>query len=397
MASKVLDFPTLVKKGDYDSIKEFLERVPSRMDKVALVNAASASGSTALFGVCWDGRADLLELLIEHGGKVNWKNVKGNTALSMAIECDHVECVEILLQNGAIADIREVHEIRAKTGKKISPKIDALVENAQQMQNEAEKDSEARTSELALAVLAGKLEAVIQLTTQPPPVIKQDHRTAKVEKVQAVTPAMIAAKINELDAEGQTVLFHAAARGHTDICRVLLDRGADLNFRDAAGKSALHFAIANNQYQTVKFLLEAGANTTGVDLRQIRFWSLSNISTRIDNLLKKYPPKPLRTSKLKRSPIEGLTLKEFKLQKQIFRFFDLNCDGFISEEELRQRLHETKRGPVFDPSLIKQMIRVANLGYSNSKGVSFEQFVEVLSKKDAPFPEQRSRVSDLEL
>jgi len=91
MASKALDFPALVKKGDYELLKEWLERVPNRMDRVALVNAASASGSTALFGVCWDGRTDLLELLLENGAKVNWKNLKENTALSMAIEQDQEE------------------------------------------------------------------------------------------------------------------------------------------------------------------------------------------------------------------------------------------------------------------------------------------------------------------
>src|ERR1700722_16007357 len=121
-----VDFPSLVKKGDYDQCKEWLERVPSRMDRVALVNAASASGSTALFGVCWDGRTDLLELLIENGAKVNWKNVTGSTALSMAIDQAQVECVEVLLQNGAVAQLKEVHEIRAKTGKKISNKIALL-------------------------------------------------------------------------------------------------------------------------------------------------------------------------------------------------------------------------------------------------------------------------------
>jgi hypothetical protein len=54
MAGKVLDLSTLVKKGDYDAIKDFLDRVPNRMEKVALVNAPSASGSTALFGE-WRG------------------------------------------------------------------------------------------------------------------------------------------------------------------------------------------------------------------------------------------------------------------------------------------------------------------------------------------------------
>ena len=45
-----------------------------------------------------------------------------------------------------------------------------------------------------------------------------------------------------------------------------------------------------------------------------------------------------------------------------------------------ERLSETKRGPVFDPSLIRQMIKVAN-SYNNSRGVSFEQFVAALSDR----------------
>lgn len=42
------------------------------------------------------------------------------------------------------------------------------------------------------------------------------------------------------------------------------------------------------------------------------------------------------------------------------------------------RLNETKRGPVFDPHLIRQMIKVAN-SFNNSRGVSFENFVEILA------------------
>ena len=40
-------------------------------------------------------------------------------------------------------------------------------------------------------------------------------------------------------------------------------------------------AIAGNNYQVCKLLLEEGqANTTGVDMRNIRFWSMINISQR---------------------------------------------------------------------------------------------------------------------
>jgi hypothetical protein len=79
----------------------------------------------------------------------------------MAIECDQVECVQILLEHGAIADIKEVHEIRAKTGKKISPKIDELITNQQAIQNEQENKENAKTSELALAVLGNKLKTLL--------------------------------------------------------------------------------------------------------------------------------------------------------------------------------------------------------------------------------------------
>lgn len=59
---------------------------------------------------------------------------------------------------------------------------------------------------------------------------------------------------------------------------------------------------------------------------------------------------------------------------------DTNRDGYISASELQNRLALSSRGPTFDPSLIKQMIKTAN-SYHHSKGVSFEQFLEILQVK----------------
>lgn len=58
------------------------------------------------------------------------------------------------------------------------------------------------------------------------------------------------------------------------------------------------------------------------------------------------------------------------------------------------RLTETKRGPVFDPHLVRQMIKVAN-SFNNSRGVSFEQFVEILAP--AKGEKQIQRRNSLEL
>jgi ankyrin repeat protein len=63
------DFNAAVKKGDMGAVQESIERLSSRLDRVALVNCCAASGSTPLFTVCWDGRLDMCQLLLEHGGE----------------------------------------------------------------------------------------------------------------------------------------------------------------------------------------------------------------------------------------------------------------------------------------------------------------------------------------
>lgn len=63
--------------------------------------------------------------------------------------------------------------------------------------------------------------------------------------------------------------FYIACRnGHTDVARMLLDRGADINFRGFFGGTALHWAAGNGHRETVEFLLERGAQT---DLRDEEF------------------------------------------------------------------------------------------------------------------------------
>jgi hypothetical protein len=49
----------------------------------------------------WENHVQIAQLLLEAGADVNWRNVRGNTALDMALEKGHADLVRLLLRFGA--------------------------------------------------------------------------------------------------------------------------------------------------------------------------------------------------------------------------------------------------------------------------------------------------------
>ena len=75
-------------------------------------------------------------------------------------------------------------------------------------------------------------------------------------------------------AKGQTALMWAAAEKHTDVVRLLIQFGADVNARSNGRYSALLFSARANDIETAKALLAAGANVNDADSDGIpRWWS----------------------------------------------------------------------------------------------------------------------------
>lgn len=53
---------------------------------------------------------------------------------------------------------------------------------------------------------------------------------------------------------GQTPLYYAARRGHTEICRLLIERGANPLHLDSHGKNAVEYARKAKFLETAEFL-----------------------------------------------------------------------------------------------------------------------------------------------
>lgn len=84
------------------------------------------------------------------------------------------------------------------------------------------------------------------------------------------------ADINAIrDNDGKTLLHQAAYDGNTEIARLLIEHGANVNAADEYGISPLMSACDGGYVETARLLIERGADVNAVD---------ENLETVIDNI-----------------------------------------------------------------------------------------------------------------
>merc|ERR1739838_1085719 len=198
---------------------------------------------TPLSLACSGGRYEVVEILLARGANKEHRNVSDYTPLSLAASGGFVNIIKLLLDNGA--------EINSRTGSKlgISPlmlaamnghvaAVKLLLDMGSDINAQIETN---RNTALTLACFQGRHEVVSLLL----------DRKANVEH-RAKT--------------GLTPLMEAASGGYTEVGRVLLDKGADVNAAPVPSSrdTALTIAADKGHYRFVELLLSRGAQ---VDVR----------------------------------------------------------------------------------------------------------------------------------
>jgi len=99
---------------------------------------------------------------------------------------------------------------------------------------------------------------------------KKDDVTALIEAAtngqsdktrELLMSGEVVARLNQLDGKlAVTPLQAAAAKGHIEIVRLMLDRGLPVDWKDTKGWTLLHYAVAGRQREIVALLLERKAN-----------------------------------------------------------------------------------------------------------------------------------------
>ena len=84
--------------------------------------------------------------------------------------------------------------------------------------------------------------------------------TKSVERMLSMRKIDIEASSNWLSRNGFTCLHIATALLHIDICRLLIEKGANVEANDSQGWTSLFYAVLSRQIETVQLLCDYGAN-----------------------------------------------------------------------------------------------------------------------------------------
>jgi ankyrin repeat protein len=202
-------------------------------------NEPEPDGTTPLMRAVHGQMPNTAQLLIDAGADVRKANSYGVTALYIAARAGDSVATRMLLAAGADANA-------------------ALPASGETVLMTAAKSGNA---DVVRALLTGGNDSVSLEA------LGEARAAARVaEGAGYSAPANPAIDVNDADVNarerlyGRTALMIAAAEGHLDAVRLLIEAGSDLNVVDAEGSTALSLARSNGNLDVAALLAEAGAN-----------------------------------------------------------------------------------------------------------------------------------------
>jgi ankyrin repeat protein len=205
------------------------------IDAGANVNVATDHGVTPLMLACTNGNVGIVQALLKAGANVNAAGETGESALMTCSRAGSVDAVNALIGKGAAVNAHENE--RGQT---------ALMWAAAQNHPDIVRtlidhgaDIGARTQTVTFKAASGEAEG-----RRVPPerggytAIVFAARQGAAEAIDALLAK--GANVNDVTADGTSVLLAATYTGHWDLAKALLDKGANPNLLDA-GYTPLHW------------------------------------------------------------------------------------------------------------------------------------------------------------
>jgi ankyrin repeat protein len=237
------------------------------------VNAVHDNKVTALMYAAASGHVDAMKALIEKGGaNVDMKHTNGGTALLEAATGGMSEAIKLLVESGAEVDFIDDDGVTPLMAIAAQGKVDAqtVVLDALKKKMSPEKLKEhlnmlsfSGGSAVMFAAAGGHVESAKQLMELGAD-IKAIAR-AKEGYAEKLAKMIAEGQVTEDDphVDGVTGLHVAAQAGHLEMVKVLLAAAADVKHLDDNGRSALVLAVKGDHSEIANALVSAGADPNG--------------------------------------------------------------------------------------------------------------------------------------
>ena len=201
------------------------------------VNLAHQSGASPLYFAAQQGHAEVVKLLLAARGiNVNLAEIRGITPLCIAAQMGREETVRLLL---AVPQIK----IDACKNDGATPLFCAAQNNFPAI--------------VELLILRGANVNLALDDSTPPLCSVAKHGNVEVARLLLQHSEI---QINQTTKNGVTALSIASQKGHKEIVKMLLRKGADPNIANKAGVTALQLGCVRGHTATVEMLLHAGAD-----------------------------------------------------------------------------------------------------------------------------------------
>jgi len=203
-----------------------------------------------------DADAREIEALIKAGASPDQPDASGEPAVSLAVRAGHLAAVQQLMKHARESDVLP-QAVLAAAGADQPEILQWLLTRQTQSSGEQNLHSAA-----LLAAVGSDCAACIPPLLQAgadPDVSSPGGDTALLLAVKKNHPASaiaLAAESHQLDSadsNARTALWWAGKFGQTDVCQLLLQRGADLK-ADEDGLTVLHIAAVEDRAKVVKLL-----------------------------------------------------------------------------------------------------------------------------------------------
>ena len=219
-------------------------------------------GATPLSSAALFGHTQIIALLLEAGADVNAKNRDGGTPLHNAAFLGQYEAAKLLLENGADVNIRNGDGGTPSDAAAVDWEATRFILGMLRIKVSREKIESGRVEVVELFRQHGATtDTTGESNALCDAVRSGDLQTVKEQLAGGVD-------INGGDSEfGVTALSWAALLDDTEIAKLLIEKGADVNAKNRDGSTPLHSAAFLGHTEIAELLIRKGAEVNPKNYR----------------------------------------------------------------------------------------------------------------------------------